>query len=95
MAHDMDFNGADSQDAAFDLIPANTVMKLCLTIRPGGAGPEGWLTRAKPAARSTSTPRPSSSRGPTPGAASTPASAFAERMLAGRARTATPTAAAP
>ena len=47
MAHDMDFNGADSQDAAFDLIPANTLVKLCLTIRPGGAGPEGWLTQSK------------------------------------------------
>ena len=47
MANDMDFNGADSQDAAFDLIPANTLVKLCLTIRPGGAGPEGWLTQSK------------------------------------------------
>ena len=47
MADDMDFNGADSQDAAFDLIPANTLVKLCLTIRPGGAGPEGWLTQSK------------------------------------------------
>ena len=47
MANDMDFNGADSQDAAFDLIPANALVKLCLTIRPGGAGPEGWLTQSK------------------------------------------------
>lgn len=43
----MDFNGADTQDAAFDLIPANTLAKVCLTIRPGGAGPEGWLTQSK------------------------------------------------
>ena len=47
MASDMDFNGADTQDAAFDLIPANTLVKVCLTVRPGGAGPEGWLTQSK------------------------------------------------
>ncbi len=47
MASDMDFNGADSQDAAFDLIPANTLAKVTLTIRPGGAGPEGWLTQSR------------------------------------------------
>jgi len=43
----MDFNGADAQDAAFDLIPAGTIAKICLTVRPGGAGPEGWLTQSK------------------------------------------------
>ncbi|MCC5991729.1 MAG: hypothetical protein JJT99_04315 [Rhodobacteraceae bacterium] len=47
MADKMDFNGADSQDAAFDLIPANTLAKVTLTIRPGGAGPEGWLTQSR------------------------------------------------
>ena len=47
MASDMDFNGADTQDAAFDLIPANALVKVCLTVRPGGAGPEGWLTQSK------------------------------------------------
>ena len=47
MATDMDFNGADTQDAAFDLIPANTLVRVTLTIRPGGAGPEGWLTQSK------------------------------------------------
>ena len=47
MASDMDFNGADTQDAAFNLIPANTLVKVCLTVRPGGAGPEGWLTQSK------------------------------------------------
>ena len=47
MASDMDFNGADPQDAAFDLIPANTLVRVTLTIRPGGAGPEGWLTQSK------------------------------------------------
>lgn len=47
MASDMDFNGADTQDAAFDLIPADTLVRVTLTIRPGGAGPEGWLTQSK------------------------------------------------
>jgi hypothetical protein len=44
---DKDFNGADAQDAAFDLIPANTFAKVRLTIRPGGAGPEGWADPEK------------------------------------------------
>ena len=43
----MDFNGAEAQDAEFDLIPANTLVKVALTIRPGGAGPEGWLTQSR------------------------------------------------
>jgi hypothetical protein len=47
VASDMDFNGADTQDAAFDLIPANTLVRVTLTTRPGGAGPEGWLTQSK------------------------------------------------
>lgn len=47
MASDMDFNGAVTQDAAFDIMPANTMVRVTLTIRPGGAGPEGWLTQSK------------------------------------------------
>jgi len=47
MSDSMDFNGADAQDAAFDLIPAGAIVKICLTVRPGGAGPEGWLTQSK------------------------------------------------
>ena len=43
----IDFNTADTQDSAFALIPANTLAKVYLTIRPGGAGPEGWLTQSK------------------------------------------------
>ena len=43
----IDFNSADTQDSAFALIPANTLAKVYLTIRPGGAGPEGWLTQSK------------------------------------------------
>ena len=54
----MDCNGADTQDAAFDLIPADTLVKICLTVRPGGAGPEGWLTQSRTSPRLTSIPRP-------------------------------------
>ncbi|MBX9944840.1 MAG: hypothetical protein K2Y40_12225 [Reyranella sp.] len=43
----IDFNGAETQDAALALIPANTLLKVRITIRPGGAGPEGWLTQSK------------------------------------------------
>lgn len=42
-----DFNGADAQQNAFDLIPAGTLVKVRLTIRPGGVGPEGWVTQSK------------------------------------------------
>lgn len=38
-----DFNTADRQKNGFDLIPANTVLPLVMTIRPGGAGEQGWL----------------------------------------------------
>jgi hypothetical protein len=41
-----DFNTAGEQ-RSFDVIPANTICILQLTIRPGGAGDGGWL---KPAA---------------------------------------------
>jgi hypothetical protein len=43
----LDYNGADAQSAAFDLIPAGTLVRVRLTIRPGGAGPEDWLTQSK------------------------------------------------
>lgn len=42
-----DFNGADAQQSAFDLIPSGTVVKVRLTIRPGGVGPEGWVTQSR------------------------------------------------
>jgi len=42
-----DYNGADPQSAAFDLLPAGVLVRVRLTIRPGGAGPEGWLTQSK------------------------------------------------
>jgi hypothetical protein len=41
-----DFNDAGDQKT-FDVIPDNTVCAVQLTIRPGGAGPDGWLTHAK------------------------------------------------
>jgi hypothetical protein len=40
-----DFNDADEQ-RSFDVIPANTICTLQLTIRPGGASDGGWLRRA-------------------------------------------------
>ena len=46
----MDFNGADTQDAAFGLIPAGTLVKIRLTVRPGSAGPDGWLTQSRTSA---------------------------------------------
>jgi hypothetical protein len=41
-----DFNDADEQKS-FDLIPDNTIATVQLTIRPGGAGKDGWLKRSK------------------------------------------------
>jgi hypothetical protein len=42
-----DFNGADAQQNAFELIPAGTLAKVRLTIRPCGVGPEGWVTQSR------------------------------------------------
>ena len=42
-----DFNGAEPQQNAFELIPAGTLVKVRLTIRPGGIGPEGWVTQSR------------------------------------------------
>jgi hypothetical protein len=42
---DFDFNTAGEQKS-FDVIPANTICTLQLTIRPGGAGDGGWLKRS-------------------------------------------------
>lgn len=38
-----DFNDADQQRGG-ELIPDKTIAKLVMSIRPGGAGPGGWLT---------------------------------------------------
>jgi hypothetical protein len=43
---DFDFNN-DGEQRSFDVIPENTICTVQMTIRPGGAGPDGWLTRAK------------------------------------------------
>ena len=43
----LDFNTADQQSSAFDLLPIGTLVKIRLTIRPGGLGPEGWITQSK------------------------------------------------
>jgi hypothetical protein len=40
-----DFND-DGEQRSFDVIPANTIVVLQMTIRPGGAGDDGWLKRA-------------------------------------------------
>ncbi len=37
----MDFNDATPNTSSFDLIPANTVAKMIMTIRPGGSGDDG------------------------------------------------------
>jgi hypothetical protein len=41
----LDFNSAGEQ-RSFDVIPVNTICTLQLTIRPGGAGDDGWLKQA-------------------------------------------------
>lgn len=41
----MDFNDAGQQQAG-ELIPAGTIAKVVITIRPGSAGQGGWLTRS-------------------------------------------------
>jgi glycosyltransferase involved in cell wall biosynthesis len=42
-----DFNGAEAQQNAFEVIPAGTLVKVRLSIRPGGVGPEGWVTQSR------------------------------------------------
>ena len=42
-----DYNTADIGGGSFELIPADTIAKVALTIRPGGEGEGGWLTQSK------------------------------------------------
>lgn len=42
-----DFNEAESNSSNYELIPANTVAPLIMTIRPGSAGEGGWETESK------------------------------------------------
>jgi hypothetical protein len=46
MTTNFDFNDAGAQKT-FDVIDNNTVCTVQMTIQPGGAGPDGWLTQAK------------------------------------------------
>jgi len=41
-----DFN-KDGEQKTFDVIPDGTICTVQLTVLPGGAEPDGWLTRAK------------------------------------------------
>jgi hypothetical protein len=42
-----DYNTAGTGGGSFDLVPANTVARVILTIRPGSEGEGGWLTQSK------------------------------------------------
>ena len=46
MSDNLDFNNVGPQ-RSFDIIPDNTVCALHMRVKPGGAGPDGWLTRSK------------------------------------------------
>jgi len=41
-----DFNNADKQ-SSFELIPAKTIVRCGMKIKPGGVGDSGWLTVSK------------------------------------------------
>jgi hypothetical protein len=41
----MDFNSAEPQSSV--LIPHGTLAKVTLSVQPGGAGPDGWLTPSR------------------------------------------------
>jgi hypothetical protein len=41
----MDFNSAEPQSSA--LIPHGTLARVSLAVKPGGAGPDGWLTPSR------------------------------------------------
>jgi hypothetical protein len=41
----MDFNSAEPQSSV--LIPHGTLAKVSLSVQPGGAGPDGWLTPSR------------------------------------------------
>ncbi len=42
-----DYNSAAVGGGSFDLIPADTIAKVNLNIRPGGVGEGGWLTQSQ------------------------------------------------
>jgi hypothetical protein len=43
----MDFNAFTGKQRSTDLIPNGTIVTLQIKLRPGGAGPGGWLKRSK------------------------------------------------
>ncbi|HWF95090.1 MAG TPA: hypothetical protein VG291_09065 [Xanthobacteraceae bacterium] len=43
----MDFNSYTGKQRSTDLIPNGTIAVLQIKVRPGGAGPGGWLKRSK------------------------------------------------
>ncbi|MGO9049403.1 MAG: hypothetical protein ACLP19_27180 [Xanthobacteraceae bacterium] len=45
MSDNLDFNNAGEQ-RSLDVIPANTICTLQMTVRPGAVGDGGWLTRS-------------------------------------------------
>ena len=42
-----DYNSAETGGGSFDLIPADTVAKVSMTVRPGNVSEGGWLTQSK------------------------------------------------
>ena len=44
---DHDYNTAETGGGSFELLPADTIAKVAMTIRPGGVGEGGWLTQSK------------------------------------------------
>jgi hypothetical protein len=43
----MDFNSAEQQTSGFAPIPHGTLAKVSLSVKPGGTGPDGWLTQSR------------------------------------------------
>ena len=42
-----DLNNAAPQNQSFSLIPAGTLIKASVCIKPGGHGPGGWFTQSR------------------------------------------------
>jgi hypothetical protein len=42
----IDFSTADDQTSR-EIVPANTIAAVCLAVKAGNAGPDGWLTASK------------------------------------------------
>lgn len=46
MNTNFDFNTAEKQ-SSFELIPAGTIVPICMTLKPGGTGDGGWMKESK------------------------------------------------